>query len=539
MGLRQVSGIVCAGIAAAALCGPGSTAAAPGDLATGFGDGGILRVDAAPDNLEEIVSLAVGPDHRIVGLGSTITHRRESPILTRIDARGRLDKTFDGDGGILLDQLREVEPYAGFSIAPDGGITFLTWLRTFATLNPDGSLAGQGDIGGSDDFPNAMLGLADGRFLLAGEFFDGPDALIRRYLPDATPDPSFGNGGVADLSGLDADEFDAIIERPDGGYIALGEAYIDGQDGSVVSLVALNPDGSLDIGFGDGGEALIDPHRYLSFTHSLAIEPDGDILASFMAGGQSLLRVQPDGTLDTSFGKAGILRIQQPREASERVISILPQAGGQILVAVSRGYGSGLRMLEPDGSLDTGFGGGDGVTYSNRWFGSAAIQIGSRVIFSGADLEARKSQFRAFSLADDGEPNADGDSVADADDRCPETPAANVDGCPRTPRAVHLDHRPGRFLIRVYSPGDYSFDCDELGRVRLDLLRPGKSPKLIGTAPVGSGSYDTIRIGSWRFHGRFVATAVPVEEARGMGVCKRARSKVLEIPVHRDPDEDH
>ena len=546
MGFRQASGIVCAGIAAAALCSASPAGAAPGDIDTGFGDGGLLIVDASPATDETIASMSRAADGQIIGLGTEETRKYESPIVTRFDRSGRLDAEFGDGGKLLLDQFDEVEPYMGVGTAPDGTITFFTWIREFAILNEDGSVKHFGPIGSDsdEDFPRTLEPRPDGRFVVAGQHFDDYDPMIRGYLPSGQPDPAFGQAGVADLSGIETDDFNDIALRPDGGLVAIGEACCSSDgDHPLISLVAIDPNGTLDSDFGGGdGEVVIDPgpDSYAN-PGTLAVAADGEVTGVMYTNGAKVFRLDAAGKFDDSFGGNGFFRIPHGRGDSEYVNRILLQRDGRVLLSVSRDFGSGLRMLNANGSPDESFGGGDGVVYSNRWLPSTAIQVGKRVIVAGSDLAFEHSELRAFTLASGpaGRGNADGDHLDDAEDRCPESAASNRDGCPRTGRRVRLDHRPGRFTVHVYDGGYRGFDCDELGRVRLDLLRQGKRPKLIGSAPTGSGHYGAIRIGSWRPHGRFVATALPVEQKNGLGVCRRARSEVLEIPVHRDPDEDH
>jgi serralysin len=107
-------------------------------------------------------------------------------------------------------------------------------------------------------------------------------------------DASFGSGGKLLLSTVPA--IDALAIQPDGKII-----------GGSHGLLRLNPDGTLDPGFGIGGK--VDTGRVTAL--ALTIQSDGKILAGGRIDLQAdtsskttfaLLRLMPDGTPDQDFG---------------------------------------------------------------------------------------------------------------------------------------------------------------------------------------------------------------------------------------------
>lgn len=127
-------------------------------------------------------------------------------------------------------------------------------------------------------------------------------------------DPTFGSGGVAATSvGIKHSYANAVVVQPDGKIIAAG--YASGsQTGQDFALVRYNPDGSRDTSFGTNGVVTTDFSKRDDRIEAVALLPDGKILVA--GGSQSyksfkwdnqvvLARYLPNGALDTSFGKLG------------------------------------------------------------------------------------------------------------------------------------------------------------------------------------------------------------------------------------------
>jgi uncharacterized delta-60 repeat protein len=141
--------------------------------------------------------------------------------------------------------------------------------------------------------------------------------LIARYLPDGAVDPSFGNGASQGMPGralftqLAATESSnyaqAVVIQPDGKIVAGGD-HVNSNLG--FALVRLNPDGSVDTSFGNDG-GVRTPILSYADVRSLALQSDNKIVASGAARDEgfqpevvALARYNPDGYLDTTFGEA-------------------------------------------------------------------------------------------------------------------------------------------------------------------------------------------------------------------------------------------
>jgi uncharacterized delta-60 repeat protein len=133
----------------------------------------------------------------------------------------------------------------------------------------------------------------------------------------------------------------------------------------------LNADGSWDDSFGEHGIARLEAFDDGFFdVRDLAVQPDGKIiiggqLATDWFGGQHdpamLARVNPDGSIDASFGTEGRILLDLGGR-SEHISRVVVLEDGRIVVAgTTRGIGSSRVMFgrfEPDGALDANFGTG-------------------------------------------------------------------------------------------------------------------------------------------------------------------------------------
>jgi uncharacterized delta-60 repeat protein len=126
-------------------------------------------------------------------------------------------------------------------------------------------------------------------------------------------DPSFGDNGIVNLT-ASMRTLNAVAIQSDGKIILGGSGLLN--DGITDTLIRLNTNGSLDTSFGTGGIANLVPPTTgsapLGF-FAMAIQSNGEIVAaaatSTEQGGYAyfvqLARVRTNGNLDTSFGSGG------------------------------------------------------------------------------------------------------------------------------------------------------------------------------------------------------------------------------------------
>lgn len=207
----------------------------------------------------------------------------------------------------------------------------------------------------------------------------GPGAL-ERFLPDGSPDPSFGSGGVAPLPGI---LFASVLTAlPDGGALLGG---VSGQ----IRIAHITADGSVDPNFGTGGTAVVGPISPLYSLAALLVQSDGRIIlvggqgqASTLDGvpinsGQMLLvRLTAAGQTDTSFGQSGTALVTFPVGRFSNTVAtgaaIQPDGrivlGGKAVVSGQIVSSSWTTVSDPvavrltsDGQLDPTFGTGGRV----------------------------------------------------------------------------------------------------------------------------------------------------------------------------------
>ena len=143
-------------------------------------------------------------------------------------------------------------------------------------------------------------------------------------------------------------------------------------------VVRYNPNGSLDTTFGTGGTAIV---VYASGTGAsfgaatdIALQADGKILVSESRG---IFRFNADGSPDTAFGTGGVIRTMASGSISLNNFGDIKAApGGKILVCGAGNnntfiQGFGLARLNQDGSLDSSFGRG-GIVRTAFTTGTAA-----------------------------------------------------------------------------------------------------------------------------------------------------------------------
>jgi uncharacterized delta-60 repeat protein len=177
------------------------------------------------------------------------------------------------------------------------------------------------DINRSTDIAQAVAVQADGKLVVVGQTykhndFSGEDFVVTRYNTDGTLDNTFGSGGRVrtDFPGLAAVP-SAVVIQPDSKIVVAGGAFPLFTFLGNFELVRYNPNGSLDRSFGNGGIVTTNfPEG--SYAFDVALQPDGKIIAAgtvfvdFIIGESSntdfaLARYNSDGTADATFGNGG------------------------------------------------------------------------------------------------------------------------------------------------------------------------------------------------------------------------------------------
>jgi uncharacterized delta-60 repeat protein len=204
-------------------------------------------------------------------------------------------------------------------------------------------------------------------------------------------DLSFNSTGiVATLPTLAGTGFNGndVIQQADGKLVAAGYRY-NKKGLRHFAVLRYNSDGSLDTTFnGTGATTTVFSALPIPFDYAQAIiqQDDGKLVAagnSLNAGAEefALARYNKDGSLDVTFGEAGLLTTSFGA-GNDKCYSVIQQADGK-LVAAGLSYANGnadfaLVRYNRDGSLDDTFGGDGMVTAAvgaGHDFGQTVIQL--------------------------------------------------------------------------------------------------------------------------------------------------------------------
>lgn len=287
---------------------------ADGTLDTSFGQGGAIIIDGEVDD-DRAYYLAVQLDGKIIATS-------DSGVVQRFNIDGSLDTSFGGGTGKVAINSGSYDGAAAVTLADDGSLYLTrivgTQLDTLAItkLNADGSVAtGYGDQG-TFTFANAngfeggyaiSAMQADGSVLFGGDWSFSDKFAYRLVKLTATGqfDTTFGNDGTLVVDHLvDLYQYYNFTFQPDGKIIMVGRD--NRYDGVILRL---NADGSLDSSFGDNGQVpfvAVEGANATSVPNAITVQEDGKILvsgaASFEGGNFAVVRYNPDGSVDTSFG---------------------------------------------------------------------------------------------------------------------------------------------------------------------------------------------------------------------------------------------
>ncbi len=268
---------------------------------------------------------------------------------------GDVDPTFDP--GSTVDST-----VFSFAVQPDGKIIIGGNFQTVhgvcqagvARLGEDGDTDTTFAVnltGGAATAYTVML-QPDGKIVVGGGFtnINGlPRTNLVRLEADGSLDPSF----TVQLTGNYGAEVRQMVRQSDGKILIAGSfSAVNGV--SRPGLARLHVDGSLDAGFLNG---LSGPG--ISTVNAMVVLPDGRILiAGYFetfngVDRPNLARLQPDGTLDTTFLNA-LTGPDMPVRAVER------QSDGKIVIggvfsAVNGVAQPGIARLHVDGELDVSF----------------------------------------------------------------------------------------------------------------------------------------------------------------------------------------
>jgi uncharacterized delta-60 repeat protein len=362
-----------------------------------------------------IRDIALRADGRIIAVGDGSIESGRATYLVSYNNNGTLDATFDGDGKLTIATGFSNDRANDMTLQADGKIvTAGSSDNRFALTrhNADGSLDTTFDGDGIlttaiTGQVNAIAIQPDGKIVVAGyDSYGGQyQFLLARFNADGSPDTTFDGDGqvMTAFAGYSSAYAVDLAIQADGKIVAAGRAILNNSSNSVFALARFNNDGSLDTGFSGDGKVTTD-FISNSAASTVAIQADGKIVAAgytvLNTNVFALARYNSDGSLDTSFDLDGKVTTAFDNYAFVEDIAI--QADGKIVAAGVGNYTFALARYNNNGSLDTTFDSDGKVTTGFDSYAvvyDIAIQADGKIVAAGGSGYNYDDEFTDFTLA--------------------------------------------------------------------------------------------------------------------------------------------
>ena len=339
---------------------------------------GTLDPTFFPDPSSVVQSLALQPDGSfVVGGVMTSFAQNGNPTGTirnyigRVKSDGSLDAGFNPNANASVNLVSllssgQILVAGNFTTLQPNGSQAPVELYHIAILNADGSLSPSFSLGtgtAATGQVNVAAQLPGGQMMIGGAFspiYGSPNSNLFMLNPDGTPATAFNpivDGPV-----------NAIAVRPSGSSTPVSSSY----------AVWLETNGAIRHAFSASSSGVVD---------AVVQQADGKVLVGGLfdnfagaAGFQNIVRVNVDGTVDTTFnpGPNGQIYAIAVQPADQKILI----AGAFTAIETASGTSvaiSYLARLNPDGSVDTSFN-----PSPNLQVNSIAIQSDGKILAGGA-----------------------------------------------------------------------------------------------------------------------------------------------------------
>ena len=387
--------------------------AQPGFLDPTFGIGGLVNVQQGYTEYNSIASLF---DKKIVAVSN-------GSLIDKYNSDGSIDINFGANGRLFLPsgniasnangivELENNKLIVGGWYVPSGTNVDVLVIRTNSNGIVDSSFGLNGaatmDID-HRDYVEAMVVQPDGKIIVVGELGKNEYDLLRIFLArfnlNGSIDSSFGIDGHVSTKFDEAVTCPSVILQEDG-KIVIGGTYNILSSRPSYYAARYNPNGSKDNGFGENGLARYtfgvgqSGESWANDLHALAIQQDGKIICAGNQGDfvhwsydMGIVRFNPDGTLDHSYGEDGTVKINYPGFYSQ-INTLQMQSDGKLIAgAAAQNDGAAkdpmllMRILD-NGTLDQSFAvNGMQVTTNNQFSSycrSSCLQDDGKIILGG------------------------------------------------------------------------------------------------------------------------------------------------------------
>lgn len=411
----------------------GNAAAAPGDLDTSFGQGGAVRVDLAhggnlesADNIHGLRHAYDGSDDMAYAFGDTQEDSKTVGLVAAIDDRGDMIMSFGSGGFALVDFGDDESVLFDGALAPDGKLVVAGYARStggkykaaIARLNPNGSIDPSFGTNGivlcGSSAVNSRfyaVQVLSGGSVIAGGYLEGKsddDFWFVKLDSQGDYDSSFSSNGKATVNfGADDVLRDLIVDETGKIYGIGGTGAFKGVEGAVCRL---NSDGTLDTGFSDDGKLEVNPGGITAYLYTGRLQADGKLIVagkSYHEDNDFLtMRLNTDGEVDISWGKAGALSVDFGGGADDIALSLGIHYEDYIVVmgysSTAGGRYPAVARLNSSGRLDTDWAWGTGGmlvlnhTYSDADIAGGYAQTWGDLVFLGNAVDTGESDQSLF-----------------------------------------------------------------------------------------------------------------------------------------------
>ena len=339
-------------------------------------------------------SVIVQADGKIVIAGTADVDNVQQGIIARYNADGTLDNSFNGgsvttqvgDNAVFNDVIQQTDGklvVAGTAELSTAQQYFVARYNTDGTLDTNFGYQGiSTSVQGQSTTGTAIAQQADGKLVLVGVSAASnfiPRFFTTRLNGNGTIDTSFGLNGVVHTQNGNSALATAVKIQPDGKILVSGTAQTSQM------TVRYNSNGTLDITFGNSGVSTVVVGS-TSANNTSAVQTDGKIIIGGFANNDfSLIRLNTNGTLDTTWGTAG--RVLTPFPSTSEVHAAVIQSDGKVIAAGYMDNQVALARYTTTGVLDTTFGATGLIT---NQFGSmsralgAALQTDGKLVIAGS-----------------------------------------------------------------------------------------------------------------------------------------------------------
>ncbi|WP_461304509.1 T9SS type A sorting domain-containing protein [Aureisphaera sp.] len=365
-----------------------SLIAQDGTLDVSFGNGGVFELEDTNTDVRA-GGIALTEDQKIIAVGNISDGTDTYNSILRLNSDGSLDTTYGTNG---------------YTLIPFGPSLANRYIEVF--IQADGKIVAAGHVFGSEDtivisrfLPNGSLDTSFGdsghiiieispiqyfgsiissenSFFVTG--FSGTldmemNLLLAKYDADGSLDPTFGNDGIV-LEDYGPDSVwsrEAILDGLGNLYICVNTSPAFPDDPYQTQILKYQPNGDIDTSFGENGTLVIDTNE--SYTRgTIQFDGDGKLLVAYTNDNGDIFynptfisRYLENGDLDPSFGYMGISEVDFNALIPRKIIV---QPNGRIILAGNlSGSEAGtfaIARLYPNGSPDIFFGDGGKVSES-------------------------------------------------------------------------------------------------------------------------------------------------------------------------------